>query len=324
MKRLSRTGRFSLMHSKRCKLPGALLKICLIFLISVSVATADVMVVTLLGTGTPRPQADRGSAAVLVEVGAQKLLFDAGRGVAQRIYQLGLGFNTIDKVFITHLHYDHIIGLPDLMLSGWVFQRVQPIRLWGPAGSKEHLEHIKKAYRADIDLRARNTDLPAEGIRVEVHEIDAGVVYSEEGLIVKAIQVDHGVVKPAFGYRVDYKGRSLVISGDTRYSEQVVKHTKGVDLLIHEIADASDALLKRNPRLRRVMEYHTRPAELSRLLQQTRPRQTVLVHALIFGKQPADVLSEIKEKYHGEVMFGEDLTAFDVGEHIRIYRREAW
>ena len=95
---------------------------CALFLfMSTAVATADVMVVSLLGTGTPRPEIERGSAAVLVEAGAQKLLFDAGRGVAQRIYQLRLDYNTINKLFITHLHYDHIIGLPDLMLSGWVF-----------------------------------------------------------------------------------------------------------------------------------------------------------------------------------------------------------
>ena len=293
----------------------------LILLISMSVATADIMVVTLLGTGTPRPQAERGSAAVLVEAGTQKLLFDAGRDVARRIYQLGLDYNTVDKIFITHLHYDHIIGLPDLMLSGWVFQRTNPIRLWGPDGSKDYVEHIQKAYRTDIDLRKQHTNLPAEGIRVEVQEITAGVVYTKEDLTVKAILVDHGVVKPAFGYRIDYKGRSLVISGDTRYSEQIVKHTKGVDLLIHEIADANETLLKNNSRLRGVMDYHTRPSELNRLLRQTRPRQTVLVHALIFGKKYSDVLSEIKSNYEGEVMFGEDLTAFDIGENIRIYKR---
>ena len=296
----------------------------LIFMIGIPIAVADVMVVTLLGTGTPRPEAERGSAAVLVEAGAQKLLFDAGRDVARRIYQLSLDYNTVDKVFITHLHYDHIIGLPDLMLSGWVFQRAKPIQLWGPSGSKAHIEHIQKAYHTDIDLRKEHTHLPEQGVHIEVHEISEGIVYDQHGLTVKAILVDHGVVKPAFGYRVDYKGRSLVISGDTRYSESIAKHAKDVDLLIHEIADASDALLKNNPRLRNVLAYHTRPADLSRLLQQTHPRQTVLVHALIFGKQRSDVLSEIRALYQGAVMFGEDLTAFDVGDNIRIYQRSTF
>ena len=296
----------------------------LFLLMSSAVATADVMVVTLLGTGTPRPEIERGSSAVLVEAGTQKLLFDAGRGVARRIYQLRLDYNTINKIFITHLHYDHIIGLPDLMLSGWVFQRTDPIRLWGPTGSKQHVQQIQKAYVADISLRKQHTDLPKEGIRVDVREIDEGIVYSEEGLTVEAIEVDHGVVKPAFGYRIDYKGRSLVFSGDTRYSEKIAEHAKGVDLLIHEIADANDALLKRNPRLRQVISYHTRPLELNRLLRKSNPRQTVLVHALIFGRDRADVLSEIKSGYEGEVMFGEDLTAFDIGDNIRIYRRDTF
>ena len=296
----------------------------LILSTAMSVAVADVMVVTLLGSGTPRPEVERGSSAVLVEVGTQKLLFDAGRDVARRIYQLGLDYNTIDKIFITHLHYDHIIGLPDLMLSGWVFQRSKPIQLWGPVGSKHHVEHIQKAYRADIDLRKSHSNLPHKGIHIDVREITEGLVYTGKNLTVKAIQVDHGSVKPAFGYRVDYQGRSLVISGDTQYSEQIVKHAKNTDLLIHEIADASAALLKNNPRLRSVMAYHTRPAELSRLLQQTHPRQTVLVHALIFGKDQTDVLSEIQSKYQGAVMFGEDLMAFDLGDSIRIYRRNTF
>ena len=296
----------------------------LILSTAMSVAVADVMVVTLLGTGTPRPEVERGSSAVLVEVGTEKLLFDAGRDVARRIYQLGLDYNTIDKIFITHLHYDHIIGLPDLMLSGWVFQRSKPIQIWGPAGSKNHVEHIQKAYRADVDLRKSHSNLPQKGIHIDVREITEGLVYAGKNLTVKAIQVDHGIVKPAFGYRVDYQGRSLVISGDTQYSEQIVKHAKNTDLLIHEIADASATLLKNNPRLRSVMAYHTRPAELSRLLQQTHPRQTVLVHALIFGKDQTDVLSEIQSKYQGAVMFGEDLMAFDIGDSIRIYRRNTF
>ena len=92
-----------------------------------------------------------------------------------------------------------------------------------------------------------------------------------------------------------------MISGDTPYSEKIAEHAEGADLLIHEIADASDALLERNPRLRKVISYHTRPSELNRLLKQSNPRQTVLVHALIFGKDRADVLSEIKAGYKGEV-----------------------
>ena len=292
-----------------------------IFILCSSVATADVMVVTLLGTGTPRPEPQRGSAAILVEAGQQKLLFDAGRGVAQRIYQLGIDYNDVDKIFITHLHYDHIIGLPDLMLSGWVYQRATPLRLWGPSGSRHHLEQIQSAYQSDITLRSRHTQLAKEGIQYRVEEIKAGTVYQHQGLVVTAISVDHGVVEDAFGYRIDYRGRSLVISGDTRYSENIVKHARGVDLLIHEIAAASDALLKANPRLQKVLSYHTTPKQLVRVLKQTKPRQTVLVHALLFAKSQAEVEAEIKDAYSGAVLFGADLMAFDIGDTIRIYSR---
>lgn len=304
------------------QLSNQLLKAFGISILCISTVIADVMVVTLLGSGTLRPEPDRGSAAVLVEAGQQKLLFDAGRGVVQRIYQLGIDYNDIDKIFLTHLHYDHIIGLPDLMLSGWVFQRTVPLRVWGPLGTQHHLEHIQAAYKSDVDLRHRHTQLAIKGIQYQVEEIQAGVVYRKEDLVVTAISVDHGVVEHAFGYRIDYKGRSLVISGDTRYSKNIVKHAHEVDLLIHEIADASDTLLEANPRLQKVLSYHTTPDQLIRLLKQTNPRQTVLVHALIFGKKKTAVESEIRATYQGKVLFGVDLMAFDIGDTIRIYNRE--
>ena len=287
---------------------------------------ADVVVVTLLGTGTPRPEPGRGSQAVLVEAGTQKLLFDAGRGVAQKIYHLRLDFADIDKVFITHLHYDHIVGLPDLWLSGWVFQRRDAVRVWGPAGIAAHLGHIEKAYHNDVAWRHQHSGLPPGGAQFAAREITAhgsSVVYEKDGLRVTAFAVDHGHVKPALGYRVDYRSRTLVISGDTRYSGALVEQAKAADLLIHELAAVSQPYLRANKRLRGVYDYHTKPDELVRVVKQAKPRLTVLVHRLIFGLEPDAVLAEIRAAAGdaGDVMFGEDLDAFDVGEQIRVYRR---
>ena len=282
---------------------------------------AEVLVVTLLGTGAPAPQTERFGPAVLVEAGHQKLLFDAGRGVAQQVYELRQPFAEINKVFITHLHYDHVIGLPDLLMSGWVFQRDEPLEVWGPAGIGEHLGNLVSAYQADIQSRLAYTELSPQGIRYKAQLLSQGVVYEREGVKVTAFQVDHGDFKPAWGYRVDYEERSVVISGDTRYSKNLIKHARGVDLLIHEVAAASKALREHNPRLGKVLAYHTSPEALAKVLTETSPRFAVLTHLVVFGVPDDELLEAVKRGHKTEVLIGRDLMAFDVGEVIRPYSR---
>lgn len=286
-----------------------------------SPAGADVVVVTLLGTGTPRPQMDRFGAAVLVEAGADKLLFDAGRGVAQRLLQVGADFSDVRQVFVTHLHYDHVVGLPDLLLTGWIYGRAHPLEVTGPAGVAAHVKHLRLAYDADIRLRLRHSRLPERGGEFAGAEIAPGVAYRKGDLKVTAFAVDHGVVKPAFGYRVDYRGRSLVVSGDTTYSQNLVAHARGVDLLVHEVATASAALRRANPRLRRILGYHATPAQVARVLRETAPRLAVLVHPHVHGVTEEQVLAAAGAGHSVEVMFGQDRMAIDIGERLRVYRR---
>ena len=286
-----------------------------------TVLSAEVLVVTLLGTGSPRPQIERFGPSVLIEAGRQKLLFDAGRGVAQRLFQLYVPFKNADKVFITHMHYDHLVGLADLMLSGWVFQRQKPITLWGPPALDAHLENLMQAYHSDIEYRLQYSKLPASGIRYQFHSAVPGVIYDQDELKVTAFQVDHKPVVPAFGYRIDYAGRSVVISGDTRYSEAVLKQAKGVDLLIHEAATASDSLQTHNPRLRKILDYHTSPEELARLLSAAKPKLVVLTHLLNFGVDEQTVLEQVSRGHAVPVKLGKDLMAFDISDSIREYTR---
>ena len=205
--------------------------------------------VTLLGTGSPAPVMRRFGPAVLVQAGGRNLLIDSGRGVTQRLMQLGLKLGEIEPLFITHLHSDHIVGIPDLWLTGWLeagyAQRKGPFRVRGPAGTQNLMDGLVQAFDWDIKARIADQNLDPANLKPEVTEIRQGVVYDQAGVKVTAFDVDHGeLLKPAFGYRIDYAGRSVTISGDTRFSENLIKHATGTDLLIHQVAAARAELLE--------------------------------------------------------------------------------
>src|SRR5262245_46265777 len=183
--------------------------------------------VTLLGTGTPKPQADRFGPSTLIVAGGQNLLIDAGRGATIRLYQLGVPLGQVDALLLTHFHSDHTVGIPDLWLTGWLHShfatRRAPFRVIGPIGAKNLMSHLEQAYDLEIKIRIEDEKLPPEGASILVQEFDNdGVAYEKNGVRVIAFEVDHGdVIKPAYGYRIEYSGRAVVISGDTRYNDNV-------------------------------------------------------------------------------------------------------
>src|SRR5262249_20631029 len=149
-----------------------------------------------LGTGSPPPVLRRFGPATLVRAGQETLLFDAGRGVTQRLFQAGIRLGSIDALFITHLHSDHVVGIPDLWLTGWLptpyAQRQTPFRVWGPQGTKGLMAGLEQAYAWDIQARIADQDLKKAGVATEVVEIREGVVYERNGVKVAAFEVDHG------------------------------------------------------------------------------------------------------------------------------------
>ena len=202
---------------------------------------SDSLKVVLLGTGVgPLVNLQQYGTSTLVEAGKQRFLFDCGRGATLRLAQAGVPIGSITRVFLTHLHSDHVVQLPDLLLTGWAGgQRPVPLVVWGPAGTRAMMDHLQQAFAFDIHMR-RDVDehLRAAGITVVSHEVTTdGVVFTEDGVTVTAFLVDHGPVQPAFGYRIEYRGRSVVLSGDTRVSENLVRHAQGADVLVHEVID---------------------------------------------------------------------------------------
>jgi len=192
--------------------------------------------VTLLGTGCPPPVMNRFGPSTLVEAGEQKFLFDAGRGALQRLTELAVRWQDVQGVFLTHLHSDHVVGFPDLWLTGWLIVpgRNGPLPVWGPRGTSAMMSHLQ-AFEYDARIRIQNDGASPEGVALVVKDISEGLLYDKSGVKVTAFEVDHAPVKPALGYRIDFAGRSVVLSGDTRVSENLVRHAQGVDVLVHEV-----------------------------------------------------------------------------------------
>jgi ribonuclease Z len=173
-------------------------------------------------------------------------LIDLGPGVVRRAntaFQkgaMGLAVANLKTAFITHLHSDHTVGYPDFIFTAWVGGRSGPLEVYGPKGIKSMTDHILAAWQEDIQIRTTGLErnLPGHndtGYRVNVHEIEAGVVHKDRNITVKAFRVAHGEWPQAFGYRFETPDRSIVISGDTRPSPALVDACNGCDVLIHEV-----------------------------------------------------------------------------------------
>jgi ribonuclease Z len=287
--------------------------------------------VVLLGTGTPNPHPARFGPSTLVRAGNQNLLFDVGRGATIRLAQLGMQLGSIDQVFFTHYHSDHTVGLPDLWLTGWLGgtfgNRKRPLQLAGPVGVKRLAEGLEHAYADDLRIRQADEKLPAEHATFAVTEFEesGGVVYEREGVKVTAFANDHGdVIHPSVGYRVDYNGHSVLISGDTRPNANVVKFGRGADLLVHEVAAAPPGLVDAYPAMKTVLAHHTLAPEAGEIFAKARPRLAVYTHFVLPSApgvapvNPDELRRQTRERYDGPLVLGEDLMRFVIGETVEV------
>lgn len=288
--------------------------------------------VTLLGTGTPIPVPERFGPSTLIEAGDQTILVDAGRGATIRMFQLGIPIGRIDALLLTHFHSDHTVGIPDIWLTGWLSShfgaRKGPFNVIGPTGTEVLMRHLEAAYRRDIEIRIEDEKFAREGVAITVKEfMEDGLVYESGDLRVTAFTVDHGdAIKPAYGYRIDYRGRVAVVSGDTRYNENVVHHAQGADLLIHEVAMARPELLGK-PHIQRIVNHHTSPQEAGLVFARTRPKLAALTHLVMLASETVgapsveDLIAATRETYTGPLEVGEDLLSFEIGDAVTVRRR---
>ncbi|WP_236901300.1 MBL fold metallo-hydrolase [Cupriavidus necator] len=279
---------------------------------------ADAFRVTLLGTGTPVPSPTRAGYSTLVEAGGQKLVFDFGRNVSVRLWELRIPLGSIDAHFLTHFHSDHLVGLPDLWLTGWLRppygRRDRPMALYGPAGTRALAEGLRQAFATDIAIRHKDEGSALTGITIDAHDVAPGVVYEKDGVRVTAFENDHGDnIRPSYGYRIDYRGRSVVLSGDTRFSPAVVAQARNADVLVHCVTLIPDALLASNPAYRAIYDHLSSPEDAARVFQAAAPRLAVFSHIGLNGDATVgQIVERVRKTYAGELLVGEDLTRVEI------------
>ena len=196
--------------------------------------------VVMLGTGTPGPDPARSGPATAIVANETAYLVDAGTGIVRRAAAArdkgvkALEPTNLRIAFLTHLHADHTLGLPDLMITPWIMGRKEPLGLYGPEGTQEMVNHILAAYAMDREIRTEGLEHSNNtGWRVNVHEIKPGVVFKDDNVTVTAFAVRHGNVN-AYGYRFATHDRTIVLSGDTSPTDALAENCHGCDILISE------------------------------------------------------------------------------------------
>jgi ribonuclease Z len=262
--------------------------------------------------------------SILVEAGGQTFLFDAGRGALQRLNQVKIRWQDVVGVFLTHLHSDHVVGFPDLWLTGWLVGsgRNIPLEVWGPRGTKRMMSHLEQAYEYDIRIRLYDDRASPDGVVILATDISEGVVYEKAGVKITAFEVDHTPIKPAFGYRIDFAGRSVVLSGDTRVSDNLIRHAQGVDVLVHEVASPETFQRAGTPveRANSVVAHHATPEQAGEVFSRTKPKLAVYSHMVLPTATENDLIPLTRKTYTGPLEVGEDLMTIEVGEKIEVRR----
>lgn len=274
----------------------------------------------LIGTGIPIPNSERACAATLIVAADRKFLVDTGRGSFMRLVET----QNLDvtAVLYTHFHNDHISELGEFMVNRAIGGAKLPMRVLGPKGTRDVADALLAPYERDTEYRVAHhgEKYSAAAMTADVEEHEAGVIYEEDGLIIRMFEVDHHPIEPAVGYRFEFQGKSIVISGDTKKAAIMVEMAKDCDLLIHEAMNTQvlkgmvGALKRGNPRqsamLEELMDYHTDKLEVAEIARDAGAKKVVLTH-LVPSIPPTDAAEKmfvrgVSDIYKGEVIMARD------------------
>ncbi len=300
--------------------------------VDASVLSSPDLQVVICGSGSPLPDATRAAACTAVIAGGEFVLVDSGPGSWEVLDLENLPIGKLSAVLLTHFHSDHIGGLGEAITQSWIAGRAQPLAVYGPDGVERVVAGFGEAYASDVDYRvAHHGDayLPRAAAGAEAHVVALGdaanasaVVFVRNGLKVTMFRVDHDPVRPAVGYRFDFAGRSVVVSGDCAKSASLVEHAKSADVLIHEalertlieraIAAAKRLGLERQAKLAGdIPDYHTSPVEAAEIARDAGVSELVLTHLV---PSPNNYLTRriflagVADVFKGKVVIADDGT----------------
>jgi ribonuclease Z len=289
----------------------------------------DGLHVGLCGAGSPMQDDRHSGPCTLVVAGKRVFVFDVGSGSSRNIGKMGFSQGRIEAIFLTHFHSDHIDGLGELLMQRWVSAaNVAPVPIYGPPGVETVVAGFMQAYSQDQHYRTAHhgeTIAPSSGFGAIAKPFDIGadgrvIVLKDTDLEIDAFQVDHGPVKPAMGYRIAYKGRTVVLSGDTRKSAAVQREAVGVDLLVHEalsaplvgiLRDAAGEVGRQNLHqiFIDIVNYHTSPEQAAEIARDDKVRYLLLNHIVpplpVWGMEKA-FLADAPNIYDGPIRVGKD------------------
>jgi ribonuclease Z len=278
--------------------------------------TALVARLIVLGTGTPVPDPERAGAAYAITYGTRVFLFDAGAGVMRRAAAAGLPIDGMTAVFLTHLHSDHTLGLPDVILTTWVMGRSTPMPIIGPPGTAAMVDHVQAAWAEDIRLRTEGSERGRRGgHRVTVREVTGGLVYDSAGIRIRAIPVPHGDWKVSFAFRIETPDRVIVLGGDTAPSPALEAAARGADVLVHEVYASRRVAPEKRPGgdlwPQYLREAHTSDEELGAIAARAQPKQLILSHVLRMGASMEEIVAGVRRGgFSGVIVVAKDLDRF--------------
>lgn len=282
-----------------------------------AIPPSEITQLVLLGTGTPNAEPGRYGSAAAVVVNGTPYLVDAGAGVVHRANQAflegieGLAPKRLETLFLTHLHTDHTVGLPDLMYTPWVLERQSPLKVFGPPGTEEMIHHLTLAYSQDVQVRTEGMEPANEtGHGAQARDVDAGYVYEDNNVRVTAFPVAHGDWAVAYGYRFETPDRVIVISGDTAPTDAISEFCQRCDILVHEVYSQA-GWDRRIPEWQQYHKaFHTSGPALGRIASIANPQLLVLTHQLLWGATPEELVAEVQREFSGVVVYGKDLDVF--------------